>query len=288
MKKIPDYEHHVPGAEHLPTPPLQAPLLEAQALGKTVTGPDGQLTLLDNVNFTLSPGQSVAITGPSGSGKSTLLGLLAGLDIPTSGQVLLEGKPFSQLDEDGRAVRRGQLCAFVFQHFHLVNDLNALENVMLPLELKGVANPEGEARRWLQRVDLVHRLKHFPATLSGGEQQRVALARAFAVQPRLLFADEPTGSLDRANGGRIGELLFDLNRESGTALVLVTHDVQLAGRCQRRLQLEEGRLFEHLEDADGMPLPAGSHGSSDHGSSDHASSDSGPAHQDSAPKRSAP
>ncbi len=288
MKKIPDYEHHVPGAEHLPTPPLPAPLLEAQALGKTVTGPDGQLTLLDNVNFTLSPGQSVAITGPSGSGKSTLLGLLAGLDIPTSGQVLLEGKPFSQLDEDGRAVRRGQLCAFVFQHFHLVNDLNALENVMLPLELKGVANPEGEARRWLQRVDLEHRLKHFPATLSGGEQQRVALARAFAVQPRLLFADEPTGSLDRANGGRIGELLFDLNRESGTALVLVTHDVQLAGRCQRRLQLEEGRLFEHLEDADGMPLPAGSHGSSDHGSSDHASSDSGPAHQDSAPKRSAP
>lgn len=283
MKKIPDYEHHLPGSEHLPTPPLQAPLLEAQSLGKTVTGPDGQLTLLDNVNFTLSSGQSVAITGPSGSGKSTLLGLLAGLDIPTSGQVLLEGKPFSQLDEDGRAVRRGQLCAFVFQHFHLVNDLNALENVMLPLELKGVANPEGEARRWLQRVDLEHRLKHFPATLSGGEQQRVALARAFAVQPRLLFADEPTGSLDRANGGRIGELLFDLNRESGTALVLVTHDVQLAGRCQRRLQLEEGHLFEHLEDADGMPLPAGSHGSSDPGSPDP-----GATHQDSAPKRSAP
>tara|TARA_R110000787_G_scaffold81943_1_gene177459 strand:- start:3701 stop:4573 length:873 start_codon:yes stop_codon:yes gene_type:complete len=290
MKKISDYEHHVPGSEHLPATPLQARLLEAQSLGKTVTGPDGQLTLLDDVNFTLSSGQSVAITGPSGSGKSTLLGLLAGLDVPTSGQVLLQGKPFSQLDEDGRAVRRGQLCAFVFQHFHLVNDLNALENVMLPLELKGVANPEGEARRWLQRVDLEHRLKHFPATLSGGEQQRVALARAFAVKPLLLFADEPTGSLDRANGGRIGELLFDLNRESGTALVLVTHDAQLAGRCQRRLQLEEGRLFEQLADADRMPLATGSsdHASSDDASSEPASSDPAPAHKESAPRRSAP
>lgn len=249
MKKIPDDEHHVPSTQHLQAqlsqePLLQAPLLQAQSLGKTVTGPDGELILLKNVNFTLSPGQSVAITGPSGSGKSTLLGLLAGLDLPTSGQVLLEGKPFSQLNEDGRAVRRGQLCAFVFQHFHLVNDLNALENVMLPLELKGVANPERDARRWLQRVDLEHRLKHFPATLSGGEQQRVALARAFAVQPRLLFADEPTGSLDHANGKRVSELLFDLNRETGTTLVLVSHDEQLAARCQRRLRLEEGQLFE--------------------------------------------
>lgn len=223
----------------------KTPLLQARSLGKTVPGPDGELTLLENIDFTLSPEQSVAITGPSGSGKSTLLGLLAGLDTPTSGEVLLGDKAFSQLDEDGRAVRRGELCAFVFQHFHLVNDLNALENVMLPLELKGVPSPRKTASHWLQRVGLGHRLKHFPSTLSGGEQQRVALARAFAVQPQLLFADEPTGSLDHANGGRIGELLFDLNRESGTALVLVTHDVQLAGRCQRQLQLEEGRLFEH-------------------------------------------
>ena len=186
----------------------------------------------------------MAITGPSGSGKSTLLGLLAGLDIPTTGQVLLDGKIFSQLDEDGRAVRRGQLCAFVFQHFHLVNDLNAVENVMLPLELKGVEHPQQAARHWLERVGLEHRFKHFPSTLSGGEQQRVALARAFAMQPRLLFADEPTGSLDHANGKRVSELLFDLNRETGTALVLVTHDEHLAMRCQRRLRLEEGRLFE--------------------------------------------
>lgn len=207
-------------------------------------GPDGELTLLEDIDFTLSSEQSVAITGPSGSGKSTLLGLLAGLDIPTSGQVLLDGQTFSQLDEDGRAVRRGQLCAFVFQHFHLVNDLNAVENVMLPLELKGVEHPQQAARHWLERVGLEHRFKHFPSTLSGGEQQRVALARAFAMQPRLLFADEPTGSLDHANGKRVSELLFDLNRETGTALVLVTHDEHLAMRCQRRLRLEEGRLFE--------------------------------------------
>lgn len=225
----------------------KTPLLQARSLGKTVPGPDGELTLLEDIDFTLSAGQSVAITGPSGSGKSTLLGLLAGLDTPTSGEVLLDSRPFSKLDEDGRAVRRGELCAFVFQHFHLVNDLNALENVMLPLELKRLDTPRQTAIHWLQRVGLEHRLKHFPSTLSGGEQQRVALARAFAVQPQLLFADEPTGSLDHANGGRIGELLFDLNRESGTALVLVTHDTQLAGRCQRQLQLEEGRLFERSE-----------------------------------------
>lgn len=231
-------------------PSTSVPLLTAESLGKTVPGPDGELTLLEDIDFTLSPAQSVAITGPSGSGKSTLLGLLAGLDTPTSGRVLLEDKAFSELDEDGRAIRRGQLCAFVFQHFHLVNDLNALENVMLPLELKGTANPKATASHWLERVGLEHRLRHFPSTLSGGEQQRVALARAFAVQPRLLFADEPTGSLDHANGGRIGELLFDLNRETGTALVLVTHDEHLASRCQRLLQLEEGRLFERLAPID--------------------------------------
>lgn len=223
---------------------IDNPLLAARDLGKTVAGPDGELTLLEHVDFTLTAGESVAITGPSGSGKSTLLGLLAGLDTPTSGTVLLENTPFSQLDEDARALRRGRLCAFVFQHFHLVNDLNALENVMLPLELKGMNEAQTCARQWLERVGLGHRLKHFPATLSGGEQQRVALARAFAVQPRLLFADEPTGSLDHANGKRIGELLFELNRETGTALVLVTHDEHLAKRCQRQLQLEAGRLSE--------------------------------------------
>ena len=240
MNEISDIDQAVPATSHPATPPL----LQALSLGKTVPGPDGELTLLEDIDFTLSPGQSVAITGPSGSGKSTLLGLLAGLDIPTSGEVLLDSEPFSQLDEDGRAVRRGQLCAFVFQHFHLVNDLNALENVMLPLELKGVDNPRQAARHWLERVGLEHRLKHFPSTLSGGEQQRVALARAFSVQPRLLFADEPTGSLDHANGKRVSELLFDLNRETGTALVLVTHDEQLAVLCQRHLRLEEGRLYE--------------------------------------------
>ena len=230
--------------EAVTDPALAPALIQARGLGKEVPGPDGQLTLLEDIEFTLSRGQSVAITGPSGSGKSTLLGLLAGLDVPTSGQVLLEGKAFSELDEDGRAIRRGQLCAFVFQHFHLVNDLNALENVMLPLELKGEEQARQTARHWLERVGLEHRLNHFPGTLSGGEQQRVALARAFAVQPRLLFADEPTGSLDHANGKRVSELLFNLNRETDTALVMVTHDKQLADLCQRHLRLEEGRLFE--------------------------------------------
>lgn len=191
----------------------------------------------------MQPGESVAITGPSGSGKSTLLGILAGLDVPSEGEVMLDGTAFSALDEDQRALRRGELCAFVFQSFHLVSDLNVLENVMLPLEIKGVSKPADIARQWLERVGLGHRLKHFPTTLSGGEQQRVALARAFAVAPRLLFADEPTGSLDHANGQRVIELLFDMNREAGTALVLVTHDDQLAARCQRHLRLEEGRLL---------------------------------------------
>ncbi len=223
---------------------VKTPLLQALSLGKQVPGPDGGLSILDDIDFTLMPRQSVAITGPSGSGKSTLLGLLAGLDVPTSGKVLLDGEAFSQLDEDGRAVRRGQLCAFVFQHFHLVNDLNALENVMLPLELKGINKPHQEAETWLERVGLSHRLTHFPSTLSGGEQQRVALARAFAVKPQLLFADEPTGSLDHANGKRVIEMLFELNQETGTALVLVTHDEQLAMRCERHLHLDQGRLEE--------------------------------------------
>ncbi len=192
----------------------------------------------------LASGESLAILGPSGSGKSTLLGLLAGLDVPGSGTVELQGRPFSSLNEDDRAARRGELCAFVFQSFHLVADLTARENVMLPMELQHRRDARARADAWLERLGLGERLQHFPAQLSGGEQQRVALARAFAVEPALLFADEPTGSLDHANGARIAELLFDLNRQAGTALVLVTHDEELAGRCDRRLKLREGRLDE--------------------------------------------
>lgn len=219
-------------------------LLEARRLGKRVPGPDGDLTLLADIDLRLAAGASLAITGPSGSGKSTLLGLLAGLDVPTSGEVWLDGQPFSALSEDDRARRRGALCAFVFQDFHLVGDLTALENVMLPLELQRAPDAAQRARAWLDRVGLGHRTGHFPATLSGGEQQRVALARAFAVAPKLLFADEPTGSLDHANSARVRDLLFELNRETGAALVLVTHDTPLAERCGRHLLLDEGRIRE--------------------------------------------
>ena len=222
----------------------ETPLLEARALCKTAPGPDGDLQLLDSIQFNVATGESVAITGPSGSGKSTLLGLLAGLDTPTKGEILLAGSAFSTLGEDARAARRGDLCAFVFQAFHLVGDLTAVENVMLPLELRGIKNPQAEAEQWLERVGLSKRTHHFPGQLSGGEQQRVALARAFALKPQLLFADEPTGSLDHANGEHISELLFELNREQGTALVLVTHDLSLAGRCHRQYQLDAGRLHE--------------------------------------------
>lgn len=207
-------------------------------------GPEGSLTLLDDITLHVNAGESVAITGPSGSGKSTLLGLLAGLDVPSRGEILLGGNAFSSLDEDARAARRGELCGFVFQSFHLVQDLTALENVMLPLELQGKPDAESEARRWLTQVGLGERLGHFPTQLSGGEQQRVALARAFVVQPKVLFADEPTGSLDHANGERIAALLFEMNRAAGTALVLVTHDPALAQRCDRQLRLEAGRLHD--------------------------------------------
>ena len=212
-------------------------------LAKRVQGPEGELTLLEDIDFTLSAGESLAITGPSGSGKTTLLGLLAGLDTPTSGVIRLNGSAFSSLSEDQRAGHRATTCAFVFQEFHLVADMNVLENVMLPLELAGREKPATIAKDWLERVGLAHRVHHFPATLSGGEQQRVALARAFAVQPRLLFADEPTGSLDHANGKRVIDLLFELNQHSGAALVLVTHDPQLASRCQHHLELHEGKMI---------------------------------------------
>ena len=219
-----------------------SPVLSARNLGKRVQGPEGGLDLLQDITLAVNAGDSLAITGPSGSGKSTLLSLLAGLDVPTSGEVLLGDKPFSSGSEGQRARLRGEQCGFVFQHFQLVADLTAQENVMLPLEILGRAKARDTARHWLDQVGLGKRHHHFPAQLSGGEQQRVALARAFAVSPSLLFADEPTGSLDYANGEHVADLLFSLNQEQGTALVLVTHDQTLAGRCSRAMSLVEGRL----------------------------------------------
>ena len=199
------------------------------------------LTILDDISFSLRTGESLAITGASGSGKSTLLGLLAGLDTPTSGQVTLLGQSLFALDEDGRAALRARSIGFVFQSFHLLPNLNALENVMLPLELAG-REALAPATALLQRVGLGERLHHFPSTLSGGEQQRVSLARAFAQQPSVLFADEPTGSLDEVTGAKIIDLMFEFQRTQQTTLVLVTHDPQLASRCDRQLVMQGGRL----------------------------------------------
>jgi len=219
-------------------------VLQAKHVGKTVQTSDGPLEILQDIHFSINAGESVAIVGASGSGKSTLLSLMAGLDLPTSGSVELMHQDLSQLDEDGRAKIRGQWVGFVFQSFQLVPHLNALENVMLPLEIRGTALQEARelATACLGRVGLGERLKHYPKTLSGGEQQRVALARAFVSQPAILFADEPTGSLDEASGAKIIELLFELNRENGSTLILVTHDPQLASRCSRQLTLQGGSL----------------------------------------------
>lgn len=216
--------------------------LRAENLCKTVTSPDGELELLRDINLNISVGESVAVVGVSGSGKSTLLGLLAGLDTPTSGSVHIDGTDLFALDEDGRARLRAEKVGFVFQAFQLLPNLTALENAMLPLELAGRRDAVEVATQVLQRVGLERRLKHYPKQLSGGEQQRVAIARAFASQPKVLFADEPTGNLDRQTGERIIELMFQLNAEQGTTLVLVTHDNHLADRCQRRLELDAGRL----------------------------------------------
>ncbi|MCM2355508.1 MAG: ABC transporter ATP-binding protein [Arenimonas sp.] len=204
--------------------------------------PSGDLTILHGVGFTIPRGEAVAIVGASGSGKSTLLSLLAGLDVPSDGEVRLDGEPLSRLDEDGRARVRGEKVGFVFQSFQLLPSLTALENVMLPLELRGDDDAEGPARAILGQVGLAERLGHYPRQLSGGEQQRVALARAFVTRPSVLFADEPTGNLDTRTGQAIIELLFKLNREAGTTLVLVTHDEHLAARCSRVLRLDSGRL----------------------------------------------
>ena len=216
--------------------------LRAESLTKIVPSPEGELALLRDVGFSVATGEAVAVVGASGSGKTTLLGLLAGLDTPTSGEVWLDGRAIFQLDEDGRAALRRDLVGFVFQSFQLLPNLTALENVMLPLELAGRDDASDVANEILARVGLARRVGHYPRQLSGGEQQRVAIARAFAPQPRLLFADEPTGNLDSATGERVIELLFELNRERGTTLVLVTHDAVLAGRCRRQLHLDQGRL----------------------------------------------
>ncbi len=216
----------------------------ADQVGKLVKTTDGELAILHDISFQIEQGESVAIIGASGSGKSTLLSLLAGLDLPSTGQIDLMSQNLNLLDEDGRARLRGQSIGFVFQSFQLLPHLNALENVMLPLEIAGHSQTQARqvAVQWLDKVGLAHRANHFPKTLSGGEQQRVALARAFINQPAILFADEPTGSLDEVSGNRVIELLFELNRENSSTLVLVTHDPALAARCGRQLSLQGGRL----------------------------------------------
>jgi len=219
-------------------------VVEVCALTKTVDNGGEPLTILHENSFVVAAGETVAIVGASGSGKSTLLGLLAGLDSPSSGSVTLAGEPLAALDEDGRAVLRGRLLGFVFQSFQLLPSLNAIENVMLPLELAGTPNARAEAEFWLDRVGLAHRLRTYPKHLSGGEQQRVALARAFAPKPKLVLADEPTGNLDAQTGHQIVELMFAINEESATTLILVTHDEELAARCGRRLRMHAGSIEE--------------------------------------------
>lgn len=220
----------------------QPPIIQANNLYYEIINHDNQIRILQGLNLSINAGEQVAIIGSSGSGKSTLLSLLAGLDVPTKGNVQIHGQAFSSLDEDGRAAMRSASMGFVFQSFQLLPSLTALENVMLPLQLKN--NPQAKALSLeaLEKVGLSARVKHYPKQLSGGEQQRVAIARAFATQPNILFADEPTGNLDHATGQMIIELLFNMNAEAGTTLVLVTHDTQLANRCQRQLKLNSGVL----------------------------------------------
>jgi putative ABC transport system ATP-binding protein len=216
--------------------------IDVIGLSKRVADASGELTILNDINFTVQPAETLALVGASGSGKSTLLGLLAGLDTPTAGKVILDGTDIFALDEDGRAGFRKAKLGFVFQSFQLLAHLNALENVMLPLELRGDADAREKAMAMLGRVGLSSRLKHYPKYLSGGEQQRVALARAFVTEPPLLFADEPTGSLDAATGEAVIQLMFELNRERGSTLVLVTHDPSIAARCGRTITIAAGRL----------------------------------------------
>jgi putative ABC transport system ATP-binding protein len=221
---------------------VQAVELTKQVPSQSMDGAGQPLTILQRVSFTVEAGESLAILGASGSGKSTLLGLLAGLDIPSSGSVLLDGNDLFALDEDGRARLRGELAGFVFQSFQLLPALNALENVMLPLELQGRSDARERATESLRQVGLGERMRHLPKHLSGGEQQRVALARAFVTRPKILFADEPTGNLDAATGAQVIELMLELNSAQGATLILVTHDEALARRCSRQLRLEAGRV----------------------------------------------
>jgi len=219
-------------------------IIAVRGVAKSVQDASGSLDILRDIDFSVSKGETAAIVGASGSGKSTLLAIMAGLDTPSTGQVMLAGQSMFDLSEDERAAVRAQHVGFVFQSFQLMPNLTALENVMLPLELAGRSDARSAATAMLQRVGLDERLKHLPKVLSGGEQQRVALARAFVVQPALLLADEPTGSLDHATGAAVMDLMFALNREQGTTLVLVTHDRQLAARCERMLVIDAGRLSE--------------------------------------------
>ena len=222
--------------------PDQQTVLATEKVSKQVSSPEGTLTILSDVSFAVSRGESVAIVGPSGAGKSTLLALLAGLDLPTSGKIWLDGWELSALDEDGRAQVRAASVGFVFQSFHLVPSLNALENVMLPLELAGSESPRRQAMDILETVGLKERVSDYPSQLSGGEKQRVAIARAFATEPAVLFADEPTGNLDAKTGDNIMRIMFELNKTSSTTLVLVTHDRRLAERCDREIRLDVGKL----------------------------------------------
>jgi len=229
--------------------PNRTAVLEAKNISKQVSSPEGSLTILSEVSFSIDAGESVAVVGPSGAGKSTLLALLAGLDLPTSGHIELNGANLSDLGEDGRAIIRAESVGFVFQSFHLVPSLNALENVMLPLELAGVSNARSLSLKIIEQVGLGDRWRHYPAQLSGGEKQRVAIARAFAIEPAVLFADEPTGNLDSRTGKTIMDLMFDLNRDSSTTLILVTHDHSLAERCDRLLSLDAGRLVSDSKES---------------------------------------
>ena len=229
-------------ADNVATSVATSVAIEVTGLGKVVPNGESSLSILHEISFTVAAGEALAIIGASGSGKSTLLGLMAGLDQPTSGTVTLGGENLSNLNEDQRAALRGRLMGFVFQSFQLLPALNALENTMLPLELTGADNARATAEAMLQRVGLSERLRHYPKHLSGGEQQRVALARAFSVKPQILLADEPTGNLDAATGAQVIDLMFGMNQEFGTTLILVTHDETLAARCGRTLRLAAGRL----------------------------------------------
>lgn len=222
----------------------QTNIVQAEALGKQVISPEGTLTILNNINLSIKQGESLAIIGISGSGKSTLLGLLAGLDSPTEGKVILDGTDLSQLNEDGRARIRAQSVGFIFQSFHLLPSLTALENTSLPLELANIELAEQQAKQKLDEVGLAERIHHYPNQLSGGEQQRVAIARAFSGNPKILFADEPTGNLDQKTAKRIIDLLFKMNRENGTTLVMVTHDHAIADHCDRQVVIAGGQLSE--------------------------------------------